>query len=69
MDEQVHAALVRYVGRYGWSFNLARRLINRYFGTEYTEKELKQLYRQIQPKGQSLLSGDKKPRPGIRGGR
>ena len=52
MDEQIHAALVSYVGRYGWSFNLARRLINRYFGTGYTEKELKQLYRQIQPKEQ-----------------
>lgn len=37
--------LLRYVDRYQWSFNTAMRLINMYYGTAYTEKELKRLYK------------------------
>lgn len=44
MDEAILPTLTRYIDGYGWSFNMARRLINRTFGTEYTDKQLKRLY-------------------------
>lgn len=39
-------AIHRYIDDYGWSWNMARRLINRAFHTQFTEAELKTLYRQ-----------------------
>lgn len=45
MNGDVLSALLRYIDRYQWSFNTAMRLINLYYGTAYTEKELKRLYR------------------------
>lgn len=45
MDADILSALLRYIDRYQWSFNTAMRLINMYYGTGYTEKELKQLYK------------------------
>lgn len=45
MDEYILPTLLRYIDRYHWSFNISMRLINRYYGTEYTEKQLKALYR------------------------
>lgn len=39
-------ALIRYIDRYQWRWNLAKRVINLYYGTAYTEKELMRLYRQ-----------------------
>lgn len=45
MEEYILPTLTRYIDRYQWSFNLSKRLINMYYGTEYTEKELKSLYR------------------------
>lgn len=42
---EVLAALERYVDGYHWSWNMARRLINKYYGTQYTESDLKKLYR------------------------
>lgn len=51
MDEQryadILATLVRYRDHYGWSFNMARRLINRTFSTDYTDRQLAKLYRQF----------------------
>lgn len=44
-DELILPTLTRYIDGYGWSFNMARRLINRTFGTEYTDKQLKRLYK------------------------
>ena len=38
-------ALLRYRDRNGWSWNLSMRLINMYYGTSYTEKQLKALYK------------------------
>lgn len=46
LDEYIRPVLVRYIGQYGWSWTMTRRLINMYYGTEYTEKELRALYRQ-----------------------
>lgn len=43
---EILSSVTRYIDRYGWSWNLARRLVNRRFGTDYTEKELKRLYRE-----------------------
>lgn len=43
-DKEILPALLRYIDGYGWSFNMARRLINRTFGTEYTDKQVKKLY-------------------------
>lgn len=45
IDEEIPSTLTRYIDGYGWSFNMARRLINRTFGTEYTDKQLKKLYK------------------------
>lgn len=46
IDEYVRPVLIRYIDQYEWSFNIAKRIINRYYGTEYTEKQLKALYKQ-----------------------
>lgn len=45
MDAYIAPTLIRYVGRYHWSFNMARRLINLYYGTDYTERQLMRLYK------------------------
>ena len=44
-DGDVLPALLRYRGRYRWRWNLSMRLINLYYGTRYTEKQLKTLYK------------------------
>ena len=44
-DGDVLSTLLRYRDRNRWSWNLSMRLINMYFGTNYTEKQLKSLYR------------------------
>lgn len=46
MEEYILPTLVRYRDQYRWSWNRAARLINLYYGTEFTEKELKKLYQQ-----------------------
>lgn len=46
MDEYILPTLFRYIDRYQWRWNLAKRVINMYYGTDYTEKQLKQLYKQ-----------------------
>ena len=48
LDEYILPVLTRYIDQYRWSFNIATRLINRYYGTQYTQKQLKQLYLQHQ---------------------
>ena len=44
-DGDVLPALLRYRDRHRWSWNLSMRLINLYYGTHYTEKQLKTLYK------------------------
>lgn len=44
LDEYIRPTLLRYIDRYQWSFNMATRLINMYYGAEYTQKQLKELY-------------------------
>lgn len=44
-DEDILPVLLRYRDRYQWSWNMAMRLINMYYGTQYTEKQLKTLYK------------------------
>ena len=44
-DRDVLPALLRYRDRHRWSWNLSMRLINLYYGTDYTEKQLKTLYK------------------------
>ena len=44
-DRDVLPALLRYRDGYRWSWNLSMRLINLYYGTNYTEKQLKALYK------------------------
>lgn len=50
LDEYIYLTLTRYIDRYHWSWHITMRIINRYYGTEYTEKELKALYRKHQSK-------------------
>ncbi len=45
MDAEILPALLRYIDGYQWSFNMAARLINMYYGTKYSEKDLKRLYK------------------------
>ena len=44
-DRSVLPALLRYRDRHRWSWTLSARLINMYHGTNYTEKQLKSLYK------------------------
>ena len=44
-DEDILPVLLRYRDRHRWSWNLSMRLINLYYGTNYTEKQLKSLYK------------------------
>ena len=44
-DGDVLPTLLRYRDRHRWSWNLSMRLINLYYGTHYTEKQLKSLYK------------------------
>ena len=46
IEEYILPTLSRYIDRYQWRWNLAKRIINLYYGTAYTEKELARLYRQ-----------------------
>lgn len=46
IEEYILPALTRYIDRYHWSWNRTTRIINLYYGTAYTEKELKRLYKQ-----------------------
>lgn len=46
LDEYILPVLTRYIDRYRWSWNISTRLINMYYGTEYTEKQLKKLHKQ-----------------------
>lgn len=43
-DEHILPILTRYIDNYHWSFNMAARIINMYYGTVYTQKKLKALY-------------------------
>ncbi len=54
MDAEILPALLRYIDGYQWSFNMAARLINMYYGTEYTEKELKRLYKHSRAAGPAV---------------
>lgn len=45
LEEYLLPTLIRYIDRYQWRFNFATRLINMYYGTDYTAKELRSLYR------------------------
>ena len=51
MDTEIFPILLRYIDEYQWSFNIAKRLINMYYGTAYTEKELKRLYKNSRTAG------------------
>ena len=44
-DGEVLPTLLRYRDRHRWSWNLSMRLINLYYGTHYTEKQLKSMYK------------------------
>ena len=44
-DRDVLPVLLRYRDQHQWSWNLTMRLINLYYGTHYTEKQLKSLYK------------------------
>lgn len=45
LDEYILPILLRYIDTYHWSFSISARLINKYFGVEYTTEEIKKLYR------------------------
>jgi hypothetical protein len=44
IPEFILPTLTRYIDRYHWSWNISTRVINNYYGTRYTEKELRKLY-------------------------
>ena len=44
-DQDILPVLLRYRDLNRWSWNFSMRLINMYYGTDYTEKQLKALYK------------------------
>ena len=44
-EQNILPTLLRYRDRHRWSWNFSARLINLYYGTDYTEKQLKALYK------------------------
>lgn len=48
MDEYILPAVVRYRDRYRWSWPMTTRIINLYYGADYTAKALELLYQRAQ---------------------
>lgn len=42
--DEIKCRLMRYVDEYGWNWSFARKLINDFFGTDYTMKQLRIFY-------------------------
>lgn len=56
MQPEIFDVLYRLVGEHGWNWGMARNLINRQFGTNYTIKELQRFYlRRPRPKPDSVF--------------
>lgn len=56
MQPEILDALYRLIGEYGWNWGMARNLINRQFGTNYTIKELQRFYmRRPRPKPDTVF--------------
>ncbi len=56
MQPEIRDVLYRLVGEHGWNWGMARNLINRQFGTNYTIKELQRFYlRRPQPKPDTVF--------------
>mgnify|MGYP000833594321 CR=1 FL=1 len=45
MTPEIYDAMYRMIFTYGWNWGVTRGLINRRFGTNYTVKEFKELFR------------------------
>ena len=45
MQSEIYSAMYRMICKYGWNWGLTRGLNNRRFGTNYTVKEFKELFR------------------------
>ena len=45
LDEYIRPTLLRYIDRYHWNWSITVRIINLYYGTAYTKRELQALYR------------------------
>lgn len=45
MQTEIYSVMYRLVHKCGWNWGITRGLINRWFGTNYTADELKELYR------------------------
>ena len=52
MQPEIRDVVYRLVGEHGWNWGMARNLINRQFGTNYTIKELQRFYLAV--RGQNL---------------
>lgn len=50
INDDVRAALKRYIGDYHWSWNMAGRLLKRKFGIELSKKKLEELYSKMSEK-------------------
>ena len=53
IPEFILPTLTRYIDRYHWSWNISTRVINNYYGTRYTERELRKLYQRSPPEQRS----------------
>lgn len=47
MQEQLEERLVRYVDEYGWKWGVVTRLINGFFGTNYSGDDLKRTHKLV----------------------
>lgn len=46
IPEYLIPTIRRYREQYGWNWAITTRIINRYYGTECTKKELEKIYRE-----------------------
>lgn len=45
MQSEIYSAMYRMICKYGWGWGMTCNIINRQYGTNYTVKEFKELFR------------------------
>ena len=48
--EEINTRLLRYIDEYGWKWSLVKKIINDYFGTDYSMKQLQTIYARLKAK-------------------
>lgn len=43
--DEIIRTIIRYIDDYGWSWNVAKKLVNRQFGTLYSKSDIQSIYK------------------------